>query len=172
MIFAFTQPESLIPHFTLDAIKMGPEFAFHLDMIPRADLGANLEYMNAVFQPLTGMYTEACAIEGLSAAHLEPRQKALMSPWMLAYRATESAFRAISGPVDQYFHYWANLMDNGLSDDVLAATDSSDVAGRDQRNRAAIFNPEVDPVWAKMERMIGADKCVFLQDLLKGEVEV
>ena len=79
MIFAFTQPESLIPHFTLDAIKMGEQFAFHLDLIPRADLGANLEYLNAAFQPLTGMYTEACAIEGLSAAELAPRQKALLA---------------------------------------------------------------------------------------------
>ena len=172
MIFAFTQPESLIPHFTLDAIKMGDQFAFHLDMIPRADLGANLEYLNEVFQPITGTYTDACAIEGLSAAQLEPRQMALMSPWMLAYRATESAFRAISGPVDQYVRYWAKLMDDGLSAEVVEATDTSDLAGRDQRNRAAIFNPDVDPVWAKMERMIGADKCEFLQRLLRGEVEV
>ena len=172
MIFAFTEEDSLIPHFTLDAIKMGEQYAFHLDLIPRVDLGANLEYMNAAFQPLTGMYTEACALEGLSAAELAPRQKALMSPWMLAYRATEDAFRAINGPVDHYFRHWAGLMDNGLSDEVVEATNSEGLADRDSRNRAAIFNPEVDPVWEKMAPMIGAENCVVLQNLLKGKTEI
>ena len=59
---------------------MGEQYAFHLDLIPRVDLGANLDYMNAVFNPLTGIFTEACAIEGLSPAEISPRQKALMSP--------------------------------------------------------------------------------------------
>ena len=95
-----------------------------------------------------------------------------MSPWMLAYRANEDAFRAINGPVEQYFRHWAGLMDNGLNTDVIAATDTSDIAGRDARNRAAIFNPEVDPVWEKMTPMIGAENCVRLQTLLKGETEV
>ena len=170
MLFAFTQRDSLIPHFTLDAIKMGDQFAFHLDLIPRADLAANLEYLNAAFLPLTGIFTEACSIEGLSPAHLAPRQKALMSPWMLAFRADEAAFRAIDGPVEQYFRHWAQLMDNGLSEEVVRRTDTNDLAGRDARNRAAIFSPEVDPVWDKMTPMIGADNCIRLQSLLKGQV--
>merc|ERR1712167_315210 len=39
MIFAFTAEDSLIPLFTLDSIKMGEQYAFHLDLIPRVDLG-------------------------------------------------------------------------------------------------------------------------------------
>jgi hypothetical protein len=56
MIFAFTRPKSHIPHFTLDSVMAGPHFAFHLDLIPRAILGANLAYMNAVFDQLTPIF--------------------------------------------------------------------------------------------------------------------
>ena len=172
MIFAFTGPNSLVPHFTVDSIAMGDIYAFHLDLIPRADLGANLAYMDAAFGPLTGMYTEACAIEGLSPAEISPRQRALMSPWMLAYRADQPAFESIGGPVEHYLRHWASLVEAGLSSDVVEATDTRDLEGRDIRNRAAIFNPEVDPVWEKMTPMIGAEACVRLQELLKGETEI
>ena len=31
MVFAFTAPDSAVPHFTLDSVLAGPHFAFHLD---------------------------------------------------------------------------------------------------------------------------------------------
>ncbi len=172
MIFAFTAEDSLIPHFTVDSIQMGEQYAFHLDLIPRVDLGANLAYMNAAFEPLTGLFTEAVAIDGLSEAHISPRQRALMSPWMLAFRADQCAFETVFGAVEQYCRYWAGLVDNGLDKAVVEATNTTDLAGRDQRNRAAIFNPEVDPVWEKMTPMIGVENCLRLQALLKGETEI
>lgn len=95
MIFAFTPPDSPLPHFTLDSVLAGPHFAFHLDLIPRVDLGANLAYINELFEPLTPIFNATKTIEGLTPAHLSPRQYALMSPWMLAYRANESAFSQI-----------------------------------------------------------------------------
>ena len=54
MLFAFTPPESAVPHFTLDAVLAGPHFAFHLDLIPRLDPGAHLAYLEHCFVPLTG----------------------------------------------------------------------------------------------------------------------
>ncbi len=154
MIFAFTAPESPIPHFTLDSVLAGPHFAFHLDLIPRADLGANLAYMNAVFDALTPVFEHAKQIEGLTPAQLTPKQYALMSPWMLAYRANESAFECIQEPVNAYLEHWFHLVENGLPADVLP---NGNLVERDRLNRAAIFNPNVDKVWAQVERLVGAE---------------
>ncbi len=62
MLFAFTPAGSAVPHFTLDSVKAGEHFAFHLDLIPRVDLGANLAYMDEVYGPL-------------SDTHARPRRK-------------------------------------------------------------------------------------------------
>jgi hypothetical protein len=163
MIFAFTAPESPIPHFTLDSVMAGPHFAFHLDLIPRADLGANLKYMNAVFDPLSPIFDDAKKIDGLTPAQLGPKQYALMSPWMLAYRANESAFEQIQTPVNGYLEHWFNLVENGLPVDC---TPIGDFAARDQLNRAAIFDPEVDKVWANVGRLVGEEMSARMREIL------
>ncbi len=163
MIFAFTAPGSYIPHFTLDSVLAGPYFAFHLDLIPRADLGANLAYLNAIFDDLTPIFEEAKKIEGLTPAQLGPKQYALMSPWMLAYRANESAFGQIQAPVNGYLEHWFNLVENGIP---TGAVPAADFAGRDQLNRAAIFDPNVDKVWAQVERLVGAETSEKMRHVL------
>ena len=166
MIFAFTKPESHIPHFTLDSVMAGQYFAFHLDLIPRADLGANLAYMNAVFDNLTPIFDEAKKIEGLTPAQLGPKQYALMSPWMLAYRASESAFEQIQNPVNGYLEHWFNLVENGIASDAIP---SGNFAQRDQLNRNAIFDPAVDKVWAQVDRLIGAETSEKLRMILRNQ---
>lgn len=163
MIFAFTAPESPVPHFTLDSVLAGPYFAFHLDLIPRADLGANLPYLNAAFSPLTPIFEEAKKIEGLTPAQLGPVQYALMSPWMLAYRASESAFAQIQAPVDAYLEHWFGLVERGIPPE---ATPSGDFAQRDRLNRAAIFDPSVDKVWAQVARLVGAEMSEKMRAIL------
>jgi hypothetical protein len=166
MIFAFTKPESHIPHFTLDSVMAGAHFAFHLDLLPRADLGANLKYINAVFDNLTPIFDEAKKIEGLTPAQLGPKQYALMSPWMLAYRANESAFEQIQTPVNGYLEHWFNLVENGVLADAIP---SGEFAARDQLNRDAIFDPEVDKVWAQVDRLIGAEMSEKLRGILRNQ---
>ena len=166
MIFAFTAPDSPIPHFTLDSVLAGPHFAFHLDMIPRVDLGANLAYINELFQPLTEIFDSAKEIDGLTPAHLSPRQYAIMSPWMLAYRANEEAFAQIDAHVENYLAHWFKVVETGLSAASIESLDDHNFNKRDQRNRAAIFNPEVDPVWAQMDRLLGAEVSAELRELL------
>jgi len=163
MIFAFTAPESPIPHFTLDSVLAGPHFAFHLDLIPRADLGANLTYMNAIFDALTPIFERARQIEGLTPAQLTPKQYALMSPWMLAYRANESAFERIQEPVNAYLEHWFCLVDQGLPVEAFPA---GELAERDRLNRAAIFNPSVDKVWAQVERLVGIEMGERMRSIL------
>ncbi len=166
MLFAFTPPESPIPHFTLDSVMAGPSFAFHLDLIPRADLGANLAYMNAVFDDLTPIFEEARKIEGLTPAQLGPKQYALMSPWMLAYRASQSAFEQIQAPVNAYLNHWFKLVEHGLP---AEAVPSGDLVARDRINRAAIFNPNVDKVWAQVEQLVGAETGARMRAILQNQ---
>ena len=169
MIFAFTAPDSAIPHFTLDSVLAGPHFAFHLDMIPRVDLGANLAYIDEIFHPLHDIFNEAKEIEGLTAAHLSPRQYAIMSPWMLAYRANEDAFVRITDPVNRYLKHWLSVVDHGVSAETMASLNHTDFAARDQRNRNAIFNPDVDPVWSQVERLVGTETSGQLRELLRTQ---
>ncbi len=166
MIFAFTPPPSPIPHFTLDSVLAGPHFAFHLDLIPRADLGANLAYMNAIFDPLTPLFETAKQIEGLSPAQLGPKQYALMSPWMLAYRATEAAFEQIQTPINGYLERWFDLVEHGLPAEAIPTTD---FASRDRLNRAAIFDPTVDKVWAQVTRLVGEAASQEMRTILKHQ---
>lgn len=166
MMFAFTGPTSPVPHFTVDSVQNAEFFAFHLDMIPRLDLGAHLAYMDHCFTPLTEIRDAGMAIEGLSRAHLEPRQWALMSEWMMAHRADESAFQAIGATVDAYRDHWFGLITHGIPANVLDGVSDEEIVARDVANRAAIFNPDVDKVWANVERLLGAEQSEAVRTLM------
>lgn len=149
MIFAFTAPSSGVPHFTVDSVANGENYAFHLDLIPRIDLATSLAYLDEVYEPLTPLYQDIRGREGLTPAHLTPRQHALMSPWMLVNRATAEAFAGIGDAVDGYFRHWAELVDK---------TDIAGDAGRDANHRALLFSPEIDPVWKQTVRLLGEEQ--------------
>jgi hypothetical protein len=166
MIFAFTPPHSAVPHFTLDSVMNTPDFAFHLDLIPRVDLGADLDYINAVYAPLNETYEAAGKIEGLKPTKLGPTQYAIMSAWMLVYRANAEAFDAIQAPVDAYLNHWFLLVENGVAGNN---SDAAALAERDRRNRAIIFNPAVDRVWAQVDRLLGAETSAEMRRELQGE---
>lgn len=163
MIFAFTGADSAVPHFTLDSVRAGGHLAYHIDLVPRADLGAHLEYVNAVFQPLTPVYEEVRERFGPSTAAIGPRQHAMMSPWMLVDRADEQHFAAMGAYLDRYFEHWRDLLVKGVPDDVRATLADTDLAARDARNRAALFSPEVDPVWGNVARLLGDEQAEELR---------
>lgn len=171
MVFAFTPKSSAIPHFTLDSVKAGDHFAFHLDLIPRLDLGSNLPYMDEVFGPLTKSFEKGSAIEGLSKAQLSPRQNAIMSPWMLANRANEAAFEGIETIVNEYQGHWFDLLDRGVSAEVSSHVSADELAARNLRNKEIIFDPDVDPVWARITGLIGEEAVAKQRALLIGADE-
>ena len=157
MIFAFTRGDSAVPHWTFDSVQNKPVYAFHLDLLPRVDVGAHLAYMDGVFGPLTESFEKGRELEGLSEAQLTPRQRSIMSQWMLAYRATEEAYPNVEPIVAKYLDHWFDMVDNGLSDEVMAEIDGIDLAKRDAQNRAIIFNRDVDHVWNMITPLIGHD---------------
>ncbi|MBJ93953.1 MAG: hypothetical protein CMP23_05685 [Rickettsiales bacterium] len=169
MLFAFAPSESALPHFTVDSVQAGPTYAFHLDLIPRVDLGTHLGWMDDVMMPLTPIWEEVQEWEGLTRAHIAPRQRAIMSPWMLVNRATEEAFEKMSEPVGAYLEHWLKLVENGVSESTHTDMTASDLARRDQENRALIFSPEVDKVWAQIERLLGPSVPAEMRSVLRGE---
>ena len=171
MLFAFTPGSSAVPHFTLDSVKAGEHFAFHLDLIPRLDLGANLQYMDEAFAPLNEAYELGSAIEGLSKAHLSPRQYAIMSPWMLANRASQPAFSAIEDIVQRYQQHWFGLVESGISQNALGGLDAQQLQARNLANKRIIFDMDVDPVWQRITPMIGEEAVAIQRGLLIGEDE-
>lgn len=169
MVFAFTKTDSAIPHFTLDSVNNDTTYAFHLDLIPRVDLGANLEYIDAVYDGLSEEFEKAGQIEGLSKAHLNPRQLAIMSPWMLVNRAEAEAFKKIGGSVDFYLNHWFSLVENGISEDVSKQFSPEYLTERDRKNREIVFNPDVDKVWAQVDRLVGAETSAMMRKILKSQ---
>ncbi|MEU7143254.1 hypothetical protein ABZ942_27685 [Nocardia sp. NPDC046473] len=161
MIFAFTPADSAVPHFTLDSVH-ADYYAMHLDLIPRIDLAVHLAYLDAAFLPLTPLLEAAWQIEGVSAAAVGLRQRAMMSPWMVVCRATETAFRALDATVRDYLGHWLTLVDKG----VPAVT--GDTAARDRANRANLFSPAVDPVWAQVARLLGDEQAERVRAELLG----
>jgi hypothetical protein len=171
MMFAFMPSDSPVPHFTLDSVRAGDHHAFHLDLIPRLDLGSQLSYMDECFTPLTAAHEKGEAIAGLSRAQLSPRQYAIMSPWMLAHRATPEAFSAIGDSVNEYLDHWLGLVGRGISAESTAGISAQQLIDRDRRNKAIIFNENVDKVWDQITPLIGREAVDRQIELLRRTSE-
>ena len=171
MMFAFMPSDSPVPHFTLDSVRAGEHHAFHLDLIPRVDIGSRLDYMDECFTPLTDAHEKGEAIEGLSKAQLNPRQYAIMSPWMLAHRATPEAFSAIDESVNEYLDHWFSLVENGVSEAAVGDVTRDELVARDRRNKAIIFNEDVDKVWDQITPLIGREAVDTQIELLRRTSE-
>ncbi|MEV0590720.1 hypothetical protein [Nonomuraea cavernae] len=161
MIFAFTPAGSAVPHFTLDAVATPAFHAMHLDLIPRVELATHLAYLDACYLPLTEPLAQAWTLDGLSAADVGPRQKAMMSPWMLVCRAGEEAFEKLGQTVDTYLGHWLALIETGVPD-----PGGTDLAARDAANRDNLFSPDVDPVWYQVTRLLGDEQ----SERVRGEL--
>ena len=167
MCFAFTPAQSPVPHFTVDSVLAGPHYAFHLDLIPRLDPGANLAYIDHCYGPLTEVHDRVVQSEGLTPAHLSPRQWQLMSAWMLAHRADEDGFRGVFDAVAHYRDHWLRLVVEGVPAGAVGGAGPEGLDRRDSRNRSAIFNPDVDPVWARVEQLLGPETSADIRSSLK-----
>jgi hypothetical protein len=167
MIFAFTRAESALPHFTLDCSDHGDGgHAFHLDLAPRVELATHVAYMDEAFEPLSPLYEAAAGIEGLSATRTTRRQYAMMSPWMLVHLADASAFAAIQPTVEAYAQHWLRLLDTGLSEQTRGSVADSDLAQRNRVFRRNLFSPEIDPVWGRVDAMIGPEAAAVMRATL------
>lgn len=162
MMFAYTPADSPVPHFTVDSVHLAHmgHYSFHGEIMPRVDLGMNLEYIDHVYTPLDEANKAVYNTEGVAKTEeLKIRQWALMSPWMLAGRAASlEAFQSLDEHVATYREHWANLVENGIPDECLKNVDMSKLAERDRINREAAFNRDVDPVYNQLVPLMGIEE--------------
>ncbi|MER7106921.1 hypothetical protein [Streptomyces sp. NPDC000229] len=165
MVFAFGADDGPLPHFTLDSVYAGGAYAFHLDLVQRADLAAHPVYTDTVYGPLTKPHARAADIPGLTAAAVGPRQRSLMSPWMLVHRADEAALRAMGPIVEEYADHWLSLA-AAMPAEAARELAGTDLPERDRRLRTALFSREIDPVWGRVDRLLGSATTDRLRHLL------
>ncbi len=182
MLFAFTKRDSLVPTFTLDSVytkmpaDMDPNFpdggdmySFHLDLVPRCDLGVNEAYMRRCYESLTETQAAVLGAKGVHAAQLSPKQRAIMSPWMLAQRTTTEAYEQyVFAAAETYLAHWLALVDDGLAD-IAGGIQGEAGATRDIQNRQLIFSREIDPVWSKIDTMLGKEVSDFMISVLRNQ---
>jgi hypothetical protein len=170
-VYVFTPPDSAVPHLFLDtAISPNTGGTFHLglDLAPRVDLGAALDYVSAVYEPLTERRAAALAQPGvMPVPSLGPLQWALRSPWMIAAIVSPSDLVRLGGVVDDYVEHWLGLV-AGLPTEVEASVAWQDHARRDAESRAAMFSPRTNPVWTLLDRLVGAESAERMRALLVG----
>ncbi|WP_101756801.1 hypothetical protein [Oceanicoccus sp. KOV_DT_Chl] len=162
MMFAFTDKDNPAPHYTVDSVHLAHmgHYAYHCEVMPGVDIGANLNYVNHVYEPLSEYNKGLYGTEGfVKSEELGLRQWAFMSPWMLAGRAPDAeSFDKLFHYIGKYREHWAQLIENGIPQDCLEGVDMSKIADRDYRNRCAAFNRDVDPVYNQLLPLMGQEE--------------
>ena len=172
-VYAYTASDSAVPHLFLDsAISPNTDGTFHfgLDLIPRVDLGANLDYSEVVYGPVTEARAEALSQPGvMGVPSLGPLQWSIRSPWMAAAIVAPDDLRKLGSIVDVYVDHWLGLMNNGLPAGIVTAAETAILDARDRRNREAMFSPRTNPVWGLLDKLVGPDVAQAMKDvLIKG----
>ena len=172
-VYAFTGTDSAVPHLFVDtAISPNTEGTFHfgLDLVPRVDLGANIDYSESVYGPINEARAAALSQNGvMPVPSLGPLQWSIRSPWMAAAIVAPEDLKKLGDVVNVYVDHWLALVQNGLDADVEASVAWQDLAERDHRNRAAMFSPRTNPVWGLVDRLVGAESGAAMKALLIGK---
>ena len=104
--------------------------------MPRLDLGASLDYTEAVYGPLTDPRSVALGRPGvMPVPSLGPLQWSIRSPWMVAAIVLPEGLRELADVTDAYVERWLSLLVDGLPPEALADAEWQDVSRRDQLNR-------------------------------------
>jgi len=168
MLYGFGPADSGVPHFTVDAADARGVVAFHVDLMPRVDLATHGPYLDAIFSPLDDVFAEVAGDPAFAAARLTPKQRALMSPWMLANRLDRSDFGRTGVPVRRYVDWWLTLVANGVGPEIEAGLADTDLPTRDAAMRRTLFGGDVDPAWDMAAAAVGSEPIQILRDLLVG----
>ncbi len=169
-VYAFTPPANPIPHLFVDtAISPNTDGTFHfgLDLMSRVDLGASLDYSEAVYVPLTEPRAIALGLPGvLPVPSLGPLQWSVRSPWMVAAIVQPDGLKELAPVTDAYVDRWLGLVADGLPLEARADAGWQDLARRDLLNRTAMFSPRTNPVWGLLDRLVGEPAVADMTALL------
>ena len=166
MLMAFAEPGSALPHFAFDAMTNSERGAFHVDYIPRLDLGIYPQYSKQVFEPLNEALDTLKANPDFSPGDGGRLLLSMLSPWTGLFQATPDKLAGGSTLIDHYLQHWFSLINTGVSTTVS----SKALADRDQQHRLALYNEENDMLWGLLKNLIGEKDRDLILSLLRGEL--
>jgi hypothetical protein len=149
-LVVFTQPDSPVPHFGLDSVRLDTRVHLYVDLLPKRDLGVSLPYVDLCYVPLSDARRELEQDQRFTPSVAPLRHRALLSPWHALYTLDPNDLNAAEEYVDRYLTHWSNLL---RSDDPVLAP-SPAVAERDAAYRATLYSRDVDPAWGMLDRVI------------------
>jgi len=161
-VTVFTAPESPVPHFLVDSVRVGSKVSFHVDLLPKRDLSISLAYLDRCFVPLSDIRSELDSAKGFEPGNAPLRQRALRSPWVAQYTLAPDLLGSAMGYIERYFRHWASL----LRSDAPELASAPDVAARDRQHRKLLFSRELDPYWLTLDRALGKEMVDVLLEAL------
>jgi hypothetical protein len=153
MLHAFAPSGSAVPHLGTDLVGGASTVTFNADLMPRVDLAAHSDYLDAVYAPLTDARSAAYAVDGAVPVDLPLRLRAFCSPWVAAVRVPLERLDAIARPYAAYADRFAALVERGVEIDA----DVRALEARDRAHRRAQFDPACDDVWDLLTSIVGPD---------------
>jgi len=155
MLHAFSPGDTSAPHLLSDLAELTSdgrtEWHFHVDLMPRVDVVEELDYLTAVYVPLTAAYDAAYAIDGMRPIAVPPRLRSLTSGYLVGVVVRPDQFADIDPVFDAYAQRWQDLL---IAPPLVTST-AGELASRDQVHRAAMFDPRTDIVWDFLADIIG-----------------
>lgn len=152
-VVVFTRPESPVPHFSLDSVRVGCEVHLYVDLLPKRDLAVSLAYLDCCYLPLSALCGELEHDVRFTRAPLSLRHRALLSPWHALYTLKPGDLEAAEAYVGRFLSHWATLLHSNAHE----LDSSPELATRDIAFRRAYFSRAVDPSWASRDRLLGRD---------------
>ncbi len=150
-VVVFTRPESPVPHFALDSVRVGARVHLYVDLLPKRDLSVSLAYLDLCYAALSDVHRELEQDLRFTPASAPLRQRALLSPWHALYTLDPADLDAAEAYVDRYVSHWAELL-RGSAPELESAPD---LAARDALYRKTRYSRAVDPTWSALDRAIG-----------------
>lgn len=152
-VVVFTRPDSAVPHFGLDSVRLGSRVHLYVDLLPRRDLAVSLAYLDRCYVPLTDVRAELDRDPRFLPTGAPLRHRALLSPWHALVTHDPSDIDAAEEYVARYLSHWARLL-HGQGPELES---SPELAVRDAAYRKTLYSRSVDTSWGVLDRAIGRE---------------
>jgi hypothetical protein len=150
-VVVFTRPDSAVPHFGLDSVRIGSRVHLYVDLLPKRDLSVSLDYLDRCYVPLTNVRSALEQDTRFMQSGAPLRHRALLSPWHALYTLDPADLDAAEAYVESYVSHWASL----LRSDAPELESSPELVARDLVYRKTLYSRAVDPAWSMLDRAIG-----------------
>lgn len=171
----FSRTSSLIPHLALEwsgSDDAPSEITVLVDLLPRIDLAVNLDYVDEVYGPLTAARDSLLEAADFAVEAVPPRRAIALSPWRISGTFPAEQLTEVAPVVERYTERWLSINSGGVGASVdPLARDQARLIQHDRFHRNALFDPDSDPFWERVDRALGLDGAAALRLTLRSQRE-